>query len=766
MSALALSGVGTQLVAQERSTVADYMRAERFLAANAETMVLGVPGAINWIGESDRFWYRVRTAQGQRFIVVDPVAGSRTEAFDHERLVAALSFAADTAYDPAKPPFSTFRFEDDGGRIAIDIGATGWTCELSGYVCTHRDTDAEAGRHELESPDGTQVAFTKDHDIWVRSLSAADTTRLTTDGEPSWDYATLPEDNTAAVTIRRSGATPPPDALWSPDSKRIATHRLDQRGVLDMHLVQAAPEDGSKRPRHFSYKYALPGDSVVPMAQLVILDAESGEVRRVDSEPVLSAVATPIGFEQSWWSDDGERFYYLRTQRGFASLSLEAVDAATGAVEVLAEETCSTQCDPSHNLGSRNAWVSADGSEVLWFSQRDGWGHLYLLDAATGEVKNRVTEGAWLVRDLIRVDEDARTAWFTAGGREDGDPYFRHLYSVSLEGGPVRHLSPEDADHEISISPSGRYFVDQYSRVDMAPITVVRDRDGRVTQTLEEADLQALFETGWTWPERVKVKARDGVTDLYGVVVRPTDFDPEARYPVIEGVYPGPQTTRVPKRFDATAGGTQSLTELGAVAVLLDGMGTPFRSKAFHDVSYNNLQDAGGLEDHIAGLKQLALSRPYMDLDRVGIYGYSGGGFMSTQAVLRYPDFYKVAVSGAGNHDQRGYVSLWGEKYHGLVDETLDYAQQAAATHADGLEGKLLLIHGEMDDNVSPVLTLQLVDALIKANRTFDMLIVPNRNHGSLGGDPYYTRRQWDYFVEHLMKREPPVNYRIQSTRE
>jgi dipeptidyl aminopeptidase/acylaminoacyl peptidase len=350
--------------------------------------------------------------------------------------------------------------------------------------------------------------------------------------------------------------------------------------------------------------------------------------------------------------------------------------------------------------------------------------------------------------------------YFTATGREPGsDPYYRKLYRVGLDGSGLTLLTPEEADHTITLSPSRRYFVDHYSRVDLAPKTVLRAIDGRVVRPLEEADVSRLLATGWKWPERFTVKAADGVTDIYGVIYRPSTFNAGRRYPVIDEVYPGPQINIVPAKF-TTGGNARAIAELGFIVVNIDGRGTPYRSKAFHDYQYGKLELAGGLEDHVAGLRELAARAPYIDLSRVGVYGHSGGGYMSARAMMRYPDFFKVAVSSSGNHDQRGYVADWGEMYMGLpVDH--HYDAQANATLAAQLKGKLLLAYGDLDDNVPPALTIQLIAALEAANRDYDLLVVPNGNHGSTALSPYFLRRRWDYFVRYLLGATPPADYEI-----
>jgi dipeptidyl aminopeptidase/acylaminoacyl peptidase len=442
-------------------------------------------------------------------------------------------------------------------------------------------------------------------------------------------------------------------------------------------------------------------------------------------------------------------------------MRLFEADPATGETRLLAEERSATQIDLNVTLGMPpNVRVLEDRGEVIWFSERDGWGHLYLYDLADGSLKRQITSGPWLVRQIVHVDEASGTIWFTAGGREDGrDPYYPHLYSIKTDGSGLRLLTREDAYHQITAADSGDFFIDTYSRVDLPSVTVLRSPDGAVVLELEEAFIEPLLATGWQYPVWFKAKAADGVTDIYGVMFRPTDFDPEKMYPVIDDIYPGPQANRVQKTF-SPGGESQSLAELGFVVIMVDGRGTPFRSKAFHDFSYRNLQSGGGIDDHIAAFKQLSYQHPYLDLDRVGIYGWSGGGFASVNAMLHHPEFYKVAVSGAGNHDQRSYVALWGEKYHGLPADT-EYIQQANSTHAAKLEGKLLLLMPEIDDNVHPTQTVRLIDALIKANKDFDMVLLPGTHHAPLTVMPYITRRRWDYFVEHLLGAEPPEGYRI-----
>ena len=775
-------GILTPLAAQQQLTREDYARAERYLIWNIGKLVFKIQVAPQFVGTSDRFWYRNDTRDGKEFVLIDPALNMRRPAFDQVRLAAALSSASGKACEPNALPFDKFEFIQDGKAIRFDIEKTRWTCDLSSYACAKAEAPKGDPEGERLSPDGRWAAFVKEHDLYLRPAAGGAEIRLTTDGEPYYDYGTEAEESTRAVTERLSGKKLPPLLLWSPDSRKIFTYRLDQRKVDSLYLIQSVPPQG-RRPLLHAYRYALVGDKDLPLAELAVFDVDTRAKVAFKCDPYLFINDSPVTTKRAWWGEDSRSLYFIEDDRAGKASRLRVADARTGETRTLIEEKGATYVELNLLLGSApNVRILGKGAEIIWFSERDGWGHLYLYDGRTGALKNQITRGPWVVRDILQVDETSRRVYFTAGGREQGrDPYYQHLYRIKLDGSAMELLTPEDADHSVAcfegepgggdrpskLSPSGRFFVDTYSRIDLAPASVLRDADGRLVRELEKADIEPLLATGWKWPERFTVKARDGTTDLYGVIYKPSGFDPAKKYPVIDGIYPGPQAIRTPKSFGADISSVSSfcnditLAELGFVVINIDGQGTPFRSKAFHDFSYGKMEDAGGLEDHVAGIRQLAAGRAYMDLSRVGIYGHSGGGFASTHAILAYPEFYKVAVASAGNHDQRGYLAAWGEQYQGLLDGD-NYKNQANAGLAANLKGKLLLVHGDMDDNVPPALTIQVVDALIKANKDFDLLILPNRNH-SLGLDPYFTRRKWDYFVRNLLGAEPPQDYEIKA---
>lgn len=763
-------------------TQTDYERAESFLPWNVERLVLNLEVVPHWIDEGERFWYCRQSREGRQFLLVDPIGGTRQAAFDHDQVAAALSEITTSRLDPQRLPFETIEFVQSGAALRLEVDETFWIVNLATYECVSA-TDSVLGDHpEVLSPDGCWGAYLLDHNIWVRETESDERRQLTYDGEALWRYGAEPDGSGMSVNDRIAGRSRPPALVWSPNSKKLVTHKLDERAVGEMHLLQSLPGDGGSRPKLHTYRYTLVGDETAAECALVVLDVQASQSTWIGDAPLHAAGTSPFGTSRVWWATDGTGVYFVDIGRGHKWAALRRADAATGATRTIVEDFGATYVGPSLEPIDGSAvmvWVGRDGSDVVWMSERDGWAHLYLYDGVSGSLKNQVTSGEWVVREIIHVDEMERLIWFTAGGRELGrDPYFRHLYRIGFDGAGIVLLSEEDADHTITASPAGRHFVDTFSRVDEPPKSVSRDRNGVVKVSLEVADVQALLEAGWRYPERFHVKARDGVTDIFGVIIRPTFFDPENSYPVLDGVYPGPQMIRTPKAFPHVGARSpmwhdQSLAELGFVVINIDGRGTPLRSKAFHDHHYGRMEEAGGLEDHISALRQLAHRHPYLDLDRIGIFGHSAGGYATVRAMVAHPDFYKVGVASAGDHDRRGYVSSWGETYNGLLDGD-NFAKQANAVLADRLIGKLLLVYGEMD-TIHPAMTIQLIDAFIKANRDFDVLVIPNVDHqfadygrpndtlGTTANGMYFIRRRWDYFVEHLLGADKPLGYRIRE---
>jgi dipeptidyl-peptidase 4 len=740
-------------------TAEDYGRAEQWMAYRTAPLVFRASLRPNWLPD-DRFWYRNTMGESSEFILVDPARGTKEPAFSHAGVAAALAAASGQGVRAEALPFVTFDYTEDGQAITFAAHRRRWRCDREGRTCV------EAGRgagpvpgtaaYDVRSPDGTRTAFVRDHNLWVRDLATGGETQLTTDGEPELAYARNDAGWTRSVT---------PVVVWSPDSKQIATFRHDSRLVGEMYFANTV----AGHPTLTRLKMPLPGDEKIFMIERVIIDLETAQVikLRMPFDPHRSTLCDHIVCGGTWadvqWNADASELAFVSSSRDHKRADLRVANAATGDVrDVLTEEVEAFFESGQGRVNWRYLWASG---EVLWFSRRDDWGHLYLYDAGTGALKRPITSGTGNVTQVLRVDEETRTIYFLGVGKEETrDPYFRHFYKVGFDGGGLTLLTPEDADHTIDLSPSGRFFVDSYSTPVTPPVTVLRDLTGTVVAELETADITPLVAAGWKPPTPFTVKARDGRTDLHGLMYRPTHFDPARRYPIINHIYPGPQTGSVGSRsFSPSRGDTQAIAELGFIVVQIDGMGTPGRSRSFHEAYYGNMGD-NTLPDQVAGMKELASRYPWIDLERAGIYGHSGGGFAAAGAMFRYPEFFKVGVSQAGNHDNRIYEDDWGEKWQGLLvrhpDGTTNYDDQANQTHAHRLQGKLLLAHGTMDTNVPPDSTLLVVDALIRANKDFELIMFPNRGHG-FGSEPYMVRRRWDFFVKHLLGAEPPREYTL-----
>lgn len=750
-----------------------YRRAEAMLHRNVKSLVFNLETPVRWLPDSTAFWYRSEAAWGHRFMLVDAESGRQREAFDHPSVARALSVVLGRTVRPLRLPFEAFEYVADGCRMGFDIDGIRWECGLDGSSLRERAVQRPGARQGSVSPSRRYEARVDEGDLVLVDRVEGTSTTLTGDAEAAYGYGSSPEGRNSAVTDRLANRRVTPIVLWSPDECYLLTHRLDERRVGMMHLWQGAPPDGSLRPRIHSYRQAVPGDAELPAAHLVVFETGTGRRTDVSWPPLESSFLTPIELGHAWWAPGSDAVFFLHWDRDRHSVRMVSADPATGGCQVLVEEQSETPVDLNAvYYGRPNVWVSGDYQEIVWYSARSGRGHLYLLDGG-GHPIRQLTGGDWLVTDLVRVDEETRTAFFMGTGREASrDPYYHHLYAVSLDGGAPHLLTPEDAEHGewppwVDFSPDGRYFVDRFSRIDQPPRTVLRKSSGELITQVVEADVSPLLATGWRYPERFTAKAIDGETDLHGMIVLPHHFDPGDKYPVVESIYPGPQATRTPRGFtDVVGESTRCLADLGFVVITVDGPGTPGRSKAFLEAQYGKEGPAGSLADHVAVLAQLAEARPYIDLDRVGIYGHSAGAYAAVRAMLEHPDIYRVGVASAGNHDQALTNVTWGERWVGPLPGP-GWDTQANRTQAAKLRGKLLLVTGDLDDNVNPAATLQLVHALIEANRDFDLVVLPNRNHdyaatwGTWYEDPYFTRRRWDYFVEHLMGEQPPSGYQV-----
>jgi len=770
-----LAGIGgsvSQAQAGRTYTAQDYARAERLMDYNVAPLVYHTVRDPKWL-DGDRFWYRDLGPDGVTYMLVDAAKHAKAPAFDHSKIAAALDGAlregkspliSGGAIGPAHLPIDDLALENGDHTVLVTIGDRRVRCELRDKVACKSTGYVLPDTYNL-SPDGRSAAFIRNNDLWVRDVASGHETQLTRDGQQDFGYAT---DNSGWRHSDR------PLLVWSPDSKKIATYQQDQRKDGWMYLASTA----AGHPELEAWRYPLPGDENVTLIHRVVIDVGTRKVIRLKmpSDQHRSSLCDDLscagghGWDDVQWSADSTHIAFVSTSRDHKQETLRIADAKTGDVRDALSETAVTYFESGD--GDNECWrYLSKMNEVIWFSQRDNWGQLYLYDVVTGKLKNQITRGDGNVLQVLHVDEDSRRVYFLGAGKETGrDPYFTALYVVNFDGSGMKLLTPEDADHDVTMSPDGRAFVDISSTPTVPQTTLLRDSDGNTLMTVARQDIAKLRVIGWQPPMPITIKARDGKTDLYGFLFRPTDFDAAKRYPIIDWVYPGPQTGSCGARSFAPAHrDLGSLAELGFVVVCIDGLGTNMRSKAFHDALFGDMGD-NTIPDQVAGIKQLAARYPWIDGAHVGVFGHSGGGAAAAAAMFHFPDFFQVGISESGNHDNRLYEDDWAEKWIGLLKKSPDgssnYDRQANQNYAAKLKGHLLLVHGTMDDNVPANNTLLVVDALIKANKEFDLLMVPNAKHDYADAKPYVRRRRWDYFVRWLADGTPPVGYAMKPWAE
>lgn len=750
-------------------TVKDYQQAESLMGYNTQKYIDRGNVSANWISD-DKSWYRVLTPTGSEFIVVDAAKGTRSAAFDQQKLATVLSSATGRSYTASMLPFQSISYSADGNGILFRADGKQWRYDLQNNSVAADTTQLRnnmgrqgggrfrGGGNEVLSPDGSKAAYIKEYNLWLRDIKTNQQTQLTTDGIKDFGYAT---DNAGWTSSDR------PVVRWSPDSKKIATFKDDQRNVGDMYLTTT----NVGHPTLKAWKYPLPGDKEIPMISRCVINIDEPKVImfNISPDPHRASLSDDISssgtFDDIDWNPDGSEVAFLSTSRDHKNEKLRIANAATGEVRDVFEETVGTQYESGQ--GAINWRYLPKTKEIIWYSERDDWGHLYLYDAATGKLKNQITKGNWVVLRLIRVDEKNRLIYFVANGLQTENPYFSEYCRIGFDGKNFTVLTPDAGTHMASWSPSENYFIDTYSKPDMPSVSVLRDKNGKKIIDLEKTDVSRLKATGWKPPMPITLKAHDGKTDIYGLMFTPTNLDPNKKYPVIDYIYPGPQGGSVGSwTFIASRGDHQSLAELGFVVVVIEGTSNPDRSKSFHDMYYPNMSE-NTLPDQVNGIRQLAAKYPYMDTTRIGIWGHSGGGFATAAAMFRYPDFFKVGISESGNHDNRNYEDDWGERYIGLLTKgpgpTDNYEAQANQTYAKNLKGKLMLAHGLMDNNVPSSNTMLVVEALEKANKDYDLVVFPNAAHGYGASSSYMMRRRWDYFVKNLLGKEPPKEYQLET---
>lgn len=795
----------------------------------------------NWIGTTDRFWYRWETTEGVFYYLVDAARGTKRQIFDNDKIAAELTRIIKDPFDGQHLPIRNLRFVDENTLI-FEVEST-----IDEEV---RDEAAETGQQQQEqerrpparprtrkkvfyfeydlrtqtlkvleewkeprshpgwasvSPDSTMVVYNKECNLYMMSWddymkivqarhgktgAAADSaearvevqeTQLTTDGERDYCYGSYGRGQNDDETRANWGKRQSANVLWSHDSRYFAMTREDLRKVGDLWVVHVV---GNRRPQLETYKYAMPGEENVGIMELLVYDTRARQMKKIDDKPWkdqrmgLFADPTPRGRRfaarsgednepniRRWLSPNANELYFWRRSRDQHRVDVLVADPATGEVKVVIEERLNTYVE------HQPPWRLKNG-DLIWWSERDGWAHLYRY-GPDGTLKGRLTEGPWHVGGVVGVDETRGVVFFRANAREKGeDPYYQHLYRVNLDGSGLALLNPGDFDHRVDMNATYRFFVDNYSRVNTVPAAALYDATGRKVMDLETADFSLLQAAGYRFPEPFKVKAGDGVTDIYGVMYKPFDFDPNKKYPIIAYVYPGPQTESVAKSWSSNSSEV-ALAQLGFIVITIGNRGGhPDRSKWYHNYGYGNLRDYG-LEDKKVGIEQLADRHSFIDLDRVGIYGHSGGGFMSTAAMLVYPDFFKVAVSSSGNHNNDVYNQNWSEKHHGIKEVvgrngeiTFQYDIQKNSDLAANLKGKLLLVTGDVDNNVHHAGTFRVAEALIRANKRFDMFIFPGQRHGFGNMNDYWFWLRAEYFAKHLLGDERTAADILELNRE
>ena len=709
---LLCTAISWNVMSQNQLSSGDYQKAESALWWNTSQLVDRMNVRPQW-QEDGSFWYKVLDKDGPEYVY----------------------------YNPETKQKKTAKTEKERTKGLIE----------------KKERPKYNHREELISPDQKQVAFIRDWNLWIRDLTSGEEVQLTTDGIENFGYAT---DNAG---WRKSDK---PVLLWSPNSKKIATFQQDQRHVSDMYMIKT--QVGA--PELKQWKYPLPQDEDIIRIHRVIIDIENKSIVRLKMDPdarrgtLCDDITCDGPFDDNEWNENGSLLAFVSTSRDHKSAKLRIADTSTGEVKDIFHEEVATQYESGQ--GAINWRYLPKSNEIIWYSERDNWGHLYLYDLQNGKLKNQITEGDFVVTRIKEVDQKNRTIYFEANGKEKGrDPYFSHYYKIDFSGKNLKLLTPENGNHQLSFSPDRKYFIDNYSQPNVPPVSVLRSGDGSLIETLEKADISRLVASGWQPPTPITVKSDNGKYDLFGLMFSPSNLDETKKYPVVNYVYPGPQGGSVGGRsFRPARNDHQAVANLGFIVIVIDGSCNPGRSKEFHDECYGNMS-VNTLPDQISGIQQLAEIYPFIDVDKVGIWGHSGGGFATASAMFKYPDFYDVGISESGNHDNRNYEDDWGERYNGLIvkneEGETNYDAQANQLYAENLKGKLLLAHGAMDDNVPVSNTYLVVDALNKANKDYDLIIFPNARHG-FGKDSFYMmRKRWDYFVTHLQEKVPPKEYQI-----
>ena len=790
------------VMAQTAVTRANYQLASRFSPKKMEKLVFSTTVDPHWLKQSDRFWYTYENTNGKNWYIVDPSKAQKRLLFDNARLAAQLTAIVRDPMDAQHLNIDSLRFIKDENWIQFEVkstedsiikdtaakkGTPPKTEKKRFYFEYNINTGQLVHLSELKkpkrnprwasvSPDGNTIIFVRNNNLyWMdrknyeKAILNEDDSNIveqaiTKDGIEYFSYgieAFLSGQGENNVDKEKNkNKRKPASIYWSPNSEHFAMVRMDVRNVKDLWVVNSIADP---RPTIETYKYWMPGEKDAPVARVLLFDNKVKTYKELDIKQfrdqdigIYSAPNAVNTRDDDWrplrWLGTNDKFYFTRASRDLKRIDLCTVDIHTGTVKTLIPERLNTYVEV------KRPGLVNNGQEIIEWSERDGWAHFYLYDG-NGNLKNQITSGAFHCEDIVGIDEKRRVLYFTANGREPNeDPYYLHLYKINFDGSGLRLLNGGEFEHLVSMNDNEQYFVDNYSRVNAIPASALYNSDGRKIMDLEKADFSSLFAAGYKFPQVIKVKADDGITDLFGVMYRPFDFDSTKKYPIIQYVYPGPQTEAVNKAWSRSVNYTDRLAQMGFIVVTVGNRGGhPARSKWYHNFGYGNLRDYG-LADKKATIEQLAARYPFIDIDRVGITGHSGGGFMSTAALLVYPDFFKVGVSSAGNHDNSIYNRWWSEKHHGVKesvgekgDTSFAYSIDKNTDLAKNLKGHLMLAHGDIDNNVHPAQTIRMVNALIKANKRFDLVILPGQRHGFGDMTEYFYWRMADYFSRHLL---------------
>jgi dipeptidyl aminopeptidase/acylaminoacyl peptidase len=803
---LLAAACGLNAKAQKAAPMADqspapakgnYLLAAKFSPKKIAKMVFSTSVDPHWLKSSDRFWYAYETTDGRKWFIVDPGYKTKKLLFDNAKLAAAITLIVKDPFDAQHLPIENLKFTKDEKSIQFELKST-----VDQVKKDRKDKKAADSlekktfyfQYDLQTekvaelknydkvkpkptwasiaPDSSAIIFARKYNLyWMdkanykKALKNEDDStivehQLTKDGIENYSFGDSDGNETNVEREKNAKKRKPTRVLWSPDSKHFAMTRTDQRKVKDLWVINSIAEP---RPTLETYKYQMPGEKEAPIEEMLLFDFEAKTYKKLNvssfKDQNLAMWQAPLlqknrddEFRPTIWLGDNSKFYFYRTSRDLKKIDVCSVDIKTGDVKPLIDERMNTYVEINR------PWLVDGGKELIHWSERDGWAHFYLFDG-DGKLKNQITTGSFHCEDIVNVDQKSRTLYFTAAGREPNEnPYYVHLYSIHFDGSGLRLLNPGNFTHTNSMSDDCRYFVDNYSRVDTAPKATLLDGSGNRMMEMETADLKQLMAAGYKFPEPFKIKADDGITDLYGVMYKPYDFDPAKKYPIIEYVYPGPQTEAVNAAFSRSMDYTDRLAQFGFIVISVGNRGgNPERSKWYHNYGYGNLRDYG-LADKKSAVEQLADKYSFIDITRAGITGHSGGGFMSTAALLVYPDFYKAAVSESGNHDNSIYNRWWSEKHHGVKeiitpkgDTTFTYSIDKNQDLAKNLKGHLMLSTGDIDNNVSPSNTIRVVNALIKANKRFDLVLLPGQRHAYGDMTEYFFWQKGDYFCKWLL---------------